>query len=208
MTTIPTETTEPEAEVSTSPTPTRSSSSTGVRATPLTVGRPTRSPNPGTGQGSSTGSASGGPADPLDDLPTDTPSSAPDPEPELEALKLGKQPLREVFRGLAVAAGDLLHDRLARTEAELAQGVWLMSEPQAAGIADPLANVANRHAGAVALAPDLNDFIAAGVAAAAYLFANLRRSVQIRRAYKRMGGMTPAATGGAESAATEGNPAA
>lgn len=127
------------------------------------------------------------PSDPLDEGPTSIPSGSDDagPERELGNLKLGKKPLREVFRGLMLGASMAAHQRLATLEAERQAGVWLMDEDQAAAIADPLANIANRHAGDAVINADTADLLAAGVAAAAYLIDNSITAIKLRWGLRR-----------------------
>jgi hypothetical protein len=154
----------------------------GIRsATPST-------PTTGTGYGNGGGSAGGPPpSDPLDESgSTHSDSDGPGREPpELGRLKLGKQPLRDVFRGLMLGASLAAHQRLATTAAEQEAGVWLMDEDEAAGIADPLASIANRHAGDAVINADAADLIAAGVAAAAYLVGNSIEAFKIRWSLRR-----------------------
>lgn len=190
MTQPPESTTTPD---STSPTsnPSPSSSPTTVTMPGLRIGglQKTPSATTPTGEAPSPGSASAGapPADPIDSR-TDTPSASPDdPEPAGTPLKLKRQPLADVFRGLVLGATVALHQALARTELEQQQGVWLMqSEDEAAGVADPLASIANRHAGGSLVNPDTADLIAAGVAAAGYVISNALRAMQLRRAARSM----------------------
>lgn len=126
------------------------------------------------------------PPDPL--AATGTPSASEDygPGPEGSPLKLKKRPIGEVIRGLVIGASAALHQQLARHELEQQQGVWLMSEDEAAGVADPLANIATRHAGGSVVNPDTGDLIAAGLAAAGYLISNAVKAFQLRRAIRSM----------------------
>jgi hypothetical protein len=141
-------------------------------------------------------SAGAGPADPLSG---DTPSFPEPPADDLAPLQLKKKPLAEVLRGLVMGAALVIHQSLARTIEEQHAGVWLMDEPEAAGVADPLANVANRHAGGTLVNPDAGDLIAAGVAAASYVISNAVKAFKIRRAVRRVGVHTE--TEGQEQAA-------
>jgi hypothetical protein len=127
-----------------------------------------------------------GPADPLS---TGTPWASDEPaaDPDASPLKLKQKPLAEVIRGLVLGATVAIHHALARTHEEQLAGVWLMDgEDEAAGIADPLAKVANRHAGGTLVNPDASDLIAAGVAAAGYVISNAVKAFQIRRSVSRM----------------------
>jgi hypothetical protein len=141
-----------------------------------------------TASGSSAGSASAAaplPSDPLDE--DGSTHSSPEPGDERIPLTLKKKPLAEVLRGLVMGAAVVVHQSLARNDYEVAEGVWLMDEPEASGIADPLANVANRHAGGALVNPDAGDLIAAGVAAASYVIGNAVKAFKIRRALRRAG---------------------
>lgn len=80
----------------------------------------------------------------------------------------------------------VLHTSLARTPAEQQEGVWLMEdESEASGIADPLANIANRYASGALVGPDTNDLIAAGIAVGAYIVRNAAKTVRIRWSLRR-----------------------
>lgn len=125
--------------------------------------------------------------DPLDDGPaTDTHSS--DPGRPTQPLHLDKKPIAEVFRGGVIAFGEGAHKVLARTPAEMSEGVWLMSgEKEAANIANPLAKVAERHTGGgLAVTNDVGDLLEAGVYVLAYLFRNGVKAWQLRRAARQM----------------------
>jgi hypothetical protein len=162
----------------------------GVKAAP----RQTRSTNTASAPASSPASAAdSGPADPLD---TATPSASEQGRPSGDGspLRLRKKPLADVMRGLVLGAAVAIHQALARTELEQAHGVWLMAdEDEAAGVADPLASIANRHAGGALVNPDAGDLIAAGVAAAGYVISNAIKAFQLRRATRRLAavGMNP-----------------
>lgn len=157
----------------------------GVTAPPLGVRPPTRSMSTASEPAPSPVSESAAASDPLDAGPsnTDTLSGSEPGEP----LRLKKRPLAEVLRGLVLSGSEAAHQALARTEAEQEMGLWLMqSEEEAAGIADPLANIAQRHAGGSLVNPDMNDMIAAGIAFAGYLIGNAVAAFRVRRAMRRM----------------------
>lgn len=176
---------------STSTTPPPASSSTPprrepLRAKPWTVRRPTPSTtttsNP---QGGLDGGNAAERDDPLDDEP-DSSTRSSDQQPT-QPLRLDKKPLAEVFRGGVIASGQGAHQLLARTPHEQAEGVWLIEEREAGKIADPLAKVAERHAGGgLAVTNDVGDLLEAGLYVLAYLFRNGVKAWQIRRAYKQM----------------------
>lgn len=157
-------------------------------------------PSPATGSqplgGPGSPSAAGPlPPDPLE-ANGDTPSS-PDPGPDAatSTLNVGKRPLKEVLRGLVLAGTVAIHRALARTELEQQQHLWLMTtEAEAAPIADPLANIAGRRAGAAVVNSDTADLISAGVATAAYVISNVIRTFEVRRAQRTMlrAGVNPA----------------
>lgn len=133
-----------------------------------------------------------GPADPLG---TGTPSSgrSADPGPDAVPLKFGNE-LRDTMRGLVMAGSTGVHHTLARTDVEIAEGLWLLTdETEAASIADPLASIAKRYAGGTLMHPDAGDLIRAGLATAVYLARNTVRTAQIRIAYRRAraAGMNP-----------------
>lgn len=178
--------TTPEASPSPTSPPASSTPDQGTRAPML--GFRTRSTNTATAADQSHAGAAGddqqGPADPLS---TDTPSASEPADPDAAPLKLKQKPLAEVVRGLVLGASVALHHALARSAEEQAAGVWLIhDEDEAGGIADPLAKVANRHAGGALVNADASDLIAAGVAAAGYVISNAVKAFQIRRAASRM----------------------
>lgn len=146
---------------------------------PSTENRPTGAPD----------SANAGaqlPPDPLAEN-GNTPSASELSDPGDRPLSIKKKPLAEVLRGLVLGASLIVHQSLARTELEQQHGVWAMqSEDEAASIADPLANIAQRRAGGQLVNPDLGDLIAAGVAAASYVLRNATKAFQIRRAEREM----------------------
>lgn len=133
---------------------------------------------------SSSGSSAAAPSDPLD-ATTATPSESDDPTGE--PLKLGRKPVADVLRGLVLGASMAAHQQLARSEYERDAGVWLMGEDEASAIADPLAKVAQRHAGGQLVNPDAGDLIAAGLAAVSYVLRNAVATLKIRRAVRRAG---------------------
>jgi hypothetical protein len=174
-------------EGSPSPTPQPPSSPpppTGVQAPALGV-RPTPSTSTASDAGPSPAYASDLPPDPLDGPASGSTPSASEPDDDSAPLKLRKKPLAEVIRGLVIGAGVVLNQRLTRSELEQGTGVWLMAEDEAAGMADPLASIANRRAGGAVVSGDMADVIQAGVAAAGYLIKNAIKAVQIRHALRR-----------------------
>lgn len=192
---------EPRTTQEGSPSPTSpppSSTPSGVKAPTLGVKaapRQTRSTSTASAPAFSGASAAdSGPADPLD---TGTPSASEPGRPpsgDGSPLRLRKKPLADVMRGLVLGATVAIHQALARTELEQSAGVWLMAdEDEAAGVADPLASIANRHAGGALVNPDAGDLIAAGVAAAGYVISNAIKAFQLRRAARRLAalGMNP-----------------
>lgn len=157
----------------------------GVRR-PMTPSTPSAPAAPEPGRDASAAAA---PSDPLDS-PGSTPwasEPAPADDPELAPLKIGKKPLADVARGLVLGASEVIHQTLARSEAERTAGVWLMDEPEAAGIADPLARIANRRSGGQLVNPDMGDLVAAAVAAASYAISNAVQAFRIRRAIRKAG---------------------
>ncbi len=180
--------TTPEASPSPTPQPVTPDQSPGVKGIPL--GFRTRSTSTATAPAPSPASALGADRQAPDDpLITNTPSAS-DPgaaADDVSPLKLKQKPLGEVIRGLVIAGSHLVAGVLARTEQERLEGVWIITDEDEAGaIADPLAKVANRHAGGALVNADANDLIAAGIAVAGYVISNGIKSFQYRRAALRM----------------------
>lgn len=153
----------------------------------LGVRQPTHSTTTGNGAGFATGSetaADQGPSDPLD-TENITPSASSEAA-EAVPLKLSSDELRDVFRGLVMAAALGLHRLLARNAIEEELGLWAITDEKEAGkIGDPLSSIAKRHAGGLAFDADTGDLIKAGSAAAGYVAKNAVRAVQIRLALRR-----------------------
>lgn len=171
-----TSTEDPRSSANPSPSP-------GVTAPGLTVRQPTPSPTTASSEGPSSAGAGDVAPDPLDRTGT---RSASEPA-ATGAVKVGRRELREVFRGLVLGASVAVHQALARTELEREHKVWLMeSEAEAAGVADPLAALAGRRAGAAEVSTDAADLIAAGIAVAGYVLSNVMKSLQLRRAARAM----------------------
>jgi hypothetical protein len=183
--------TQPQAEPRTtpegSPSPTPPPTSSRVRA-PMFGVRTTPSTSTESAPPAGPGSVSGsGPADPLDDResgPTRSVSDGP-----TEPLKLDKRPLADVLKGAVLGGGEVAHKFLARTAVEVEEGLWLVDgEREAASIAKPAASLLERRvggAGAV-VSPDVNDLLALLAALGGYLVRNAVRTVQLRRAFRRV----------------------
>lgn len=195
--------TPPRAEQGTTPEGSQSPKSTQPTTTrpevtgvpPLGVRQSTQSRSTSTGGSATGGGAAGGepPSDPLDTIgstPSESDGAGPVCPDELRKLSLRKKPLADVLRGLVLGATIVIHQTLARSEYEQSAGLWLMEESEAAGVADPLASIANRHAGDALVNPDMGDLIAAGVAAASYVVGNAWKAFTIRRAIRRAGFQT------------------
>lgn len=181
--------TPPPASSSPSPSPGVRAPRLGVRPTPSTSTESDSAPSPDFG--------STLPPDPLDDPRSGTTPSASETGQADKPLKLKKKPIGEVISGLVIGLGITLNQRLTATDFEEEAGVWLLREDEAAEIADPLASIANRHAGGTLVNPDMGDLIAAGLAGLAYLGKNAILAFQIRRAVRR------AQTGGIRTAPPE-----
>lgn len=126
--------------------------------------------------------------DPLDSQwdATATPSGS----EETTNLKLGKRPLREIAKGLALGGSHLIHNVMARTQAEVEQGVWLMKEAEAAEVTNPLVSIAERRIGVGGeVAMDTADLINASLAILGYVIKNGVKAFQLRRATRVMRAM-------------------
>ena len=164
------------------------SSTPGVTSPGLMMAPPTPSPSTATAPPPSVDGGSAGVPDPLDAQPGNgTTPSASDELLDPQQVKLGKKPIRDIFRGLVTMAGEFLHEYGARSDAEQQAGVWLFKDEDDAGtIADPAASVVGRHTGGAVVSGDLADAIAGGVALAAYVLKHGLKTLQIRRALRRM----------------------
>lgn len=155
----------------------------------------TQSPTTTTADGGPGSSSDAGPQSPVDPLESGPTPSSPEPPADATPLDLKGRPLAEVIRGGVIGASEFVHHTLARTEIEQRAGVWLMTdEREAAGIADPLASIANRHAGGQLVSSDTADLVKAGIALAGYVVTNAIKAFQIRRAERAMrrSGIDPA----------------
>ena len=160
--------------------------------TPPTPGSPSNITAPGlrikgssspTFQEPTTDSSTSSPSpDPIDDGAGDTPSS---PEVSAAATKVSTGALAAMIRGFVMSLSMLLHTRLATSDAEQQEGIWIATPKDESQIGDPIAAMASRRGLAEVANPDTADLIAAGIGIAGYLMTNIGRAIRIRVAIRR-----------------------
>lgn len=151
----------------------------------------TTSPHdPAASSPSASGSLSEPSAGLSDDDPTSSPESSGRPAGLLAGPKdiVGKQALQRTFRQGVKTTGQVGHKFLARTEGQRLARVYLADEEDAAGIGNPLANIAHRRGGVVGeMSEDANDALAAIMALGGYVakqMAALQEASQYDQAHR------------------------
>lgn len=117
----------------------------------------------------------------LPDGPSDGPAKSPTGRGSSPGSFASKAALVTAFRAGLGGGLTLVHEAAARDELEQEAGVWLATDEEIAGIADPIAAITHRRTGALGMTEDAADLIKASMGVAVYSGRQLRLRSDLRR---------------------------
>lgn len=101
------------------------------------------------------------------------------------AVRAGASPWKNIARALVAASSAFTHEKVAQSEREIKDEVWVATATEQGQIGDPLAAILERHGVPVGENEDMNDLIAAGIGLLGYLGKNLAKTIMARLADRR-----------------------